>query len=60
MAFLATPLGLSLAAEVPDLIGKIIGIWVKKGLVTPEEIADYVSAQWLDPASLIHKPKVTG
>lgn len=56
-AFSETPLGKALFAVIPDLAGKVIAIWTKAGKVTAEEIADYIEAQWLDPASLIHKGK---
>ena len=55
LAFFSSPLGAALVTEVPGLVAQIVAIWAKKGLVTPEEIADFISAQWLDPASLVHK-----
>lgn len=58
MAFLSTPLGSAIGAEIPDLAGKLVGIWTKNGKLTPQEIADYVEAQWLDPDSLVHKAAV--
>lgn len=59
LAFFATPLGQAIAAEIPGYVGKVIAIWVRKGRVSEEELADYIAEQWLDPASLIHPKKGT-
>ena len=49
----------ALATEAPNLVGQILGIWANKGLVTAQEIADFISTQWPDAESFFHpKPGV--
>jgi hypothetical protein len=41
---------------IPGLVNSIIGIFHKQGKVTTDEIAAYLTDQWLDPESVFHKP----
>lgn len=45
IAFLLSPLGGILIAEVPDLVGKIIKIAHETGKVTPQEWMDFINSQ---------------
>lgn len=55
LTFFGTTLGKALIEEVPDLVAKCISVWAKKGLVSHEEIAEFIATQWLDPKSLLRK-----
>lgn len=43
MAFIETPVGSALLAEVPTLIQDVIGIWHKNGVLTTQMVADYLA-----------------
>lgn len=45
LAFIETPAGGAILAEVPTLITDVIGIWHKSGLLTTQMIADYLASQ---------------
>lgn len=45
IAFLASPLGISLVTSAPQLVAELIGIWHKEGKITTQEIADYIASQ---------------
>lgn len=59
VAFLTTPGGQALVgailAEAPELVGKLLGIWHKQGLVSAEEIAEFL-AGWKPSSSFYQEP----
>lgn len=49
MAFVESPVGAAIVAEVPTLVTDVIGIWHKSGVLTTQMVADYLaSAQAFD------------
>ena len=49
---------IALVDEAPTLVAKLLAIWSNKGLLTPEEIATFISTKWPDAEGFFH-PAVT-
>lgn len=45
LAFIETPIGQSLLKVVPTLVEDVIGIWHKNGIVTSQDIVEYIASQ---------------
>ena len=43
-AFVQTPVGSALLAEIPTLVTDVIGIWHKSGALTTQMVADYLAS----------------
>lgn len=44
VAFISTPAGSAILAEIPTLVTDIIGIWHKSGVLTAQMVADYLAS----------------
>ena len=55
LALLSSPLVTALIPVVPGLVGSIAAVFHKQGKVTTLELAEFLSAQWLDPESVFRK-----
>ena len=44
-AFIETPVGQAVLAAIPTLVTDVIGIWHKTGVLTTQEVADYLASQ---------------
>ena len=60
LAFLMTPQGQALLgailSEAPALVGKLFAIWSKKGIVSAEEIAEFL-ASYKPPDTFYAEPQ---
>jgi hypothetical protein len=45
LAFVATPAGEAAVAAIPGLVGQLFTIGAQKGLITAQDIADYLASQ---------------
>ena len=50
---------IALIGEAPKLAVQVLSIWHQQGKLTPEEIANFITAQWPDAASFF-KPVALG
>jgi hypothetical protein len=45
ISFIETPLGQALISVVPTLVEDVISIWHKNGVITSQDITDYIASQ---------------
>ena len=44
-AFVETPVGQAVLSAIPTLVSDVVSIWHKSGVLTAQEVADYLATQ---------------